>query len=191
MARRIRLPMETCGGEVGRRDDHPSSGRRHAGPGNPNALADVPSAATRCRRHFRRTPVTHCKEVPTDCSISHARHPHRTRLARPDQPDDRRRASAARGSPSGRGPSMPASTRRPTACTWATSMAVMILRRFQQAGHRPIALVGGATGMIGDPSGKSEERNLLSVEESCGRTSPAWRRSCAGSSTSTAATTRP
>ena len=43
-------------------------------------------------------------------------------------------------------------------------MAVMILRRFQQAGHRPIALVGGATGMIGDPSGKSEERNLLSVE---------------------------
>ncbi|MHC4177776.1 MAG: tyrosine--tRNA ligase [Planctomycetota bacterium] len=41
---------------------------------------------------------------------------------------------------------------------------VMVLRRFQQAGHRPIALVGGATGMIGDPSGKSEERNLLSVE---------------------------
>ena len=40
----------------------------------------------------------------------------------------------------------------------------MVLRRFQQAGHRPIALVGGATGMIGDPSGKSEERNLLSVE---------------------------
>jgi tyrosyl-tRNA synthetase len=43
-------------------------------------------------------------------------------------------------------------------------MAMMILRRFQQAGHRPIALVGGATGMIGDPSGKSEERNLLSVD---------------------------
>ena len=43
-------------------------------------------------------------------------------------------------------------------------MALMILRRFQQAGHRPIALVGGATGMIGDPSGKSEERNLLSPE---------------------------
>ena len=40
----------------------------------------------------------------------------------------------------------------------------MTLRRFQRAGHRPIALVGGATGMIGDPSGKSEERNLLSVE---------------------------
>jgi tyrosyl-tRNA synthetase len=40
-------------------------------------------------------------------------------------------------------------------------MALMNLRRFQQAGHRPIALVGGATGMIGDPSGKSEERNLL------------------------------
>jgi len=43
-------------------------------------------------------------------------------------------------------------------------MAVMILRRFQKAGHRPIALVGGATGMIGDPSGKSEERKLLSVD---------------------------
>ncbi len=43
-------------------------------------------------------------------------------------------------------------------------MGLMVLRRFQRAGHRPIALVGGATGMIGDPSGKSEERNLLSVE---------------------------
>ncbi|RMG04772.1 MAG: tyrosine--tRNA ligase, partial [Planctomycetota bacterium] len=43
-------------------------------------------------------------------------------------------------------------------------MAIMILRRFQQAGHRPIALLGGATGMIGDPSGKSEERKLLSVD---------------------------
>ncbi len=42
-------------------------------------------------------------------------------------------------------------------------VALMVLRRFQKAGHRPIALVGGATGMIGDPSGKSEERNLLSV----------------------------
>lgn len=43
-------------------------------------------------------------------------------------------------------------------------LPLMMLRRFQKAGHRPIALVGGATGMIGDPSGKSEERNLLSVE---------------------------
>ncbi|HEX4146747.1 MAG TPA: tyrosine--tRNA ligase [Pirellulales bacterium] len=41
---------------------------------------------------------------------------------------------------------------------------LMILRRFQKAGHRPIAVVGGATGMIGDPSGRSEERNLLSRE---------------------------
>jgi tyrosyl-tRNA synthetase len=40
---------------------------------------------------------------------------------------------------------------------------LMYLRRFQRAGHRVIALVGGATGMIGDPSGKSEERNLLDV----------------------------
>jgi len=43
-------------------------------------------------------------------------------------------------------------------------MALLLLRRFQRAGHRPIALVGGATGMIGDPSGKSEERNLISPE---------------------------
>ncbi|MBI3128449.1 MAG: tyrosine--tRNA ligase [Candidatus Tectomicrobia bacterium] len=40
-------------------------------------------------------------------------------------------------------------------------MPIAGLMRFQRAGHRPIALVGGATGMIGDPSGKSEERNLL------------------------------
>ena len=38
---------------------------------------------------------------------------------------------------------------------------IFILIHFQNAGHRPIALVGGATGMIGDPSGKSDERNLL------------------------------
>jgi tyrosyl-tRNA synthetase len=44
-------------------------------------------------------------------------------------------------------------------------LPLMMLRRFQKAGHKPIALVGGATGMIGDPSGKSEERNLLSVEQ--------------------------
>jgi tyrosyl-tRNA synthetase len=43
-------------------------------------------------------------------------------------------------------------------------IGLLMLRRFQRAGHRPIALVGGATGMIGDPSGKSEERNLLDVE---------------------------
>lgn len=40
-------------------------------------------------------------------------------------------------------------------------VSVMILKHFQLCGHRPIALVGGATGMIGDPSGKSDERNLL------------------------------
>ena len=41
---------------------------------------------------------------------------------------------------------------------------IMILMHFQRAGHRPIALLGGATGMIGDPSGKSAERNLLNEE---------------------------
>lgn len=40
-------------------------------------------------------------------------------------------------------------------------VSVMMLRHFQLAGHKPFALVGGATGMIGDPSGKSAERNLL------------------------------
>jgi tyrosyl-tRNA synthetase len=40
-------------------------------------------------------------------------------------------------------------------------LGLLVLRRFQEAGHRPLALVGGATGMIGDPSGRSEERNLL------------------------------
>ena len=40
-------------------------------------------------------------------------------------------------------------------------VGVMILKHFQICGHRPIALIGGATGMIGDPSGKSQERNLL------------------------------
>ncbi len=44
-------------------------------------------------------------------------------------------------------------------------LPLLMLRRFQRGGHRPVALVGGATGMIGDPSGKSEERNLLTVEE--------------------------
>lgn len=41
---------------------------------------------------------------------------------------------------------------------------IMILLHFQKAGHKPFALVGGATGMVGDPSGKSAERNLLSEE---------------------------
>ena len=42
---------------------------------------------------------------------------------------------------------------------------LLTLRRFQDAGHRPIALAGGATGMVGDPSGRSEERNLLDQNE--------------------------
>jgi tyrosyl-tRNA synthetase len=38
-------------------------------------------------------------------------------------------------------------------------VSVMMLKHFQVAGHKPLVLVGGATGMIGDPSGKSQERN--------------------------------
>ena len=41
---------------------------------------------------------------------------------------------------------------------------IFILRHFQNSGHTPVVLLGGATGMIGDPSGKSEERNLLDSE---------------------------
>lgn len=44
-------------------------------------------------------------------------------------------------------------------------LPLMMLRRFQKAGHKPIAIVGGATGMIGDPSGKSAERNLLDADQ--------------------------
>ena len=44
-------------------------------------------------------------------------------------------------------------------------VGVMMLKHFQLAGHRPLALIGGATGMIGDPSGKSAERNLLTEDE--------------------------
>lgn len=41
---------------------------------------------------------------------------------------------------------------------------LMLLKHFQIAGHKPVVLVGGATGMVGDPSGKSQERNLLDME---------------------------
>src|SRR5919106_6998792 len=44
-------------------------------------------------------------------------------------------------------------------------MQMMTLARFQRAGHFPIALVGGGTGLIGDPSGKTVERQLLTVEQ--------------------------
>ena len=43
-------------------------------------------------------------------------------------------------------------------------IGLVMLRRFQDAGHRPLALAGGATGMIGDPGGRSEERNLLDAD---------------------------
>ncbi len=43
-------------------------------------------------------------------------------------------------------------------------VTIMLLVHFQKAGHKPYALIGGATGLIGDPSGKSEERNMLSEE---------------------------
>ena len=51
-------------------------------------------------------------------------------------------------------------------------VVLLVLRRFQLAGHHPIALVGGATGLVGDPSGKNEERSLNNtdvVEQWAGR----------------------
>ena len=44
-------------------------------------------------------------------------------------------------------------------------LPIMALARLQRFGHTPIALVGGGTGMIGDPSGKSAERSLMTIEE--------------------------
>ena len=54
-------------------------------------------------------------------------------------------------------------------------LPIMALARLQRAGHRPIALVGGGTGLIGDPSGKSQERTLLTLED-VERTSAGMRR---------------
>ncbi len=44
-------------------------------------------------------------------------------------------------------------------------ISIIMLRRFQQSGHRPIVLMGGGTGMIGDPTGKDKQRNMLSLEK--------------------------
>ena len=44
-------------------------------------------------------------------------------------------------------------------------VSIMMLKHLQSAGHKPLALVGGATGMVGDPSGKSQERNLLNQDD--------------------------
>jgi tyrosyl-tRNA synthetase len=62
-------------------------------------------------------------------------------------------------------------------------LPIMALARLQRFGHSPIALVGGGTGMIGDPSGKSQERTLLSIETSM-QTRAACARSSSASSTS-------
>src|SRR2546421_11881267 len=48
-------------------------------------------------------------------------------------------------------------------------MQLLTLRRFQLAGHRPIALAGGATGLIGDPSGRSSERDFATKDEVAAR----------------------
>ena len=64
-------------------------------------------------------------------------------------------------------------------------LPIMALARLQRAGHNPIALVGGGTGLIGDPSGKSQERTLLSVEDVDAQRRGACARNSSGSSTST------
>ena len=68
-------------------------------------------------------------------------------------------------------------------------LGLVVLRRFQKAGHKPIAVVGGATGMIGDPSGKSDERNLLSKEDAGAKRGRACRADEVGFSISTAGST--
>ena len=69
-------------------------------------------------------------------------------------------------------------------------MPLFALRRFQLAGHHPIALAGGATGMVGDPSGKSDERNLQTPEQ-VAHNIAAIRTQLPASSPSTACKTRP
>ena len=61
---------------------------------------------------------------------------------------------------------------------------IMMLRHLQHCGHKPIILVGGATGMIGDPSGKSQERNLL-MTRLCAIIRNASNSKCRNSSTLT------
>ncbi len=69
---------------------------------------------------------------------------------------------------------MPASTRPRISLHVGSLLPLLTLPRLQRAGHKPIALVGGATGMIGDPSGKAEERKLLSLEDAASTTSGRW-----------------
>ena len=85
----------------------------------------------------------------------------RPRGAWPDPRRHRPGRPAGHAWPRARSASTSASTPPPTASTSATCSASSRLRRFQLAGHRPFPLAGGATGMVGDPSGRSEERNLL------------------------------
>ena len=83
-------------------------------------------------------------------------------------------ARAASGSTS-------ASTRPRRACTWATCVQILTARRLQDAGHTPYALVGGATGMIGDPKDSGERTlNSLDTVKELGRAGPRARssRSC-------------
>jgi tyrosyl-tRNA synthetase len=67
---------------------------------------------------------------------------------------------------------------------------LLALRRFQLHGHHPIAVAGGATGMVGDPSGRDTERQLLNKANRWTATSPASRNSCGGCSISRALPTR-
>ena len=77
------------------------------------------------------------------------------------------------------------SIRRRRACMSVRCCTVMALARLQRFGHAPIAIVGGGTGMIGDPSGKSQERVLLSARADRGERRRHPRRSSSGFSIST------
>ena len=150
------------------------------------------AAAPRCPADHRM-PTGHREPVATPCGrstylrMAKSRHAHALggpRLSRPDPPGDRRRSPEAprraRASPS-----TPASTRRADSLHVGNLLQLCTLRRFQQAGHRPIALAGGGTGMIGDPGGKQDERQLLDPRDASRATSQGSAPSWASSSIST------
>ena len=116
----------------------------------------------RCR-HVSAAPA-HAPKPPQAGGIVMPRErPRRSALARA-APRLHRRPRRRRWRPA-RSPPTSASTRPRRACTPGRCSPIIGLARLQRYGHRPIALVGGGTGLIGDPSGKSQERNLLTIEQ--------------------------
>ncbi len=121
------------------------------------------SRARRCRR--RATPSQRSGWSAGTGAVRLRPHGPARRSPRP-WPDPRQhRPDGARRPPGrARSASTSASTRPPTRLHVGHLIGQLGLRRFQLAGHRPFPLAGGATGIVGDPGGRSEERNLLDRE---------------------------